>query len=409
MSPGAEPLGSRAESFWAALENADEHSAVAQVNEALDRGFAPEDVLLEVIAPAQRRVGVRWAENRLTVAQEHAATAVSDRAVTAVAAHPAARVPARLGRVAVACADGEWHTLPARLVAEVLRLRGWHVDFLGAHVATRHLVSHLHSTGPDAVALSCSLPVRLPVAHAAVTACRAAGVPVLAGGAGFGPGGRYARLLGADAWARQRPRRGRAPRGGHRAPVRAPPTAEEALPHLADREHVLVEEASRRLVDEVMAVLPERFPRSRECTGQPAGVHRGGPPPRRGVPGGRALHRRSGAVRGLHRVDGPDHGRPEPSRPGPVRGAGDHGRDLPRAAPRLGVHRRGTGRARPRTPFPLNGIHPGEGERVRSASAAEGRRGPPMSGGVRRRRLPGPPGVRSRPAAPAGPPPSAGC
>ncbi|MFH0249573.1 B12-binding domain-containing protein, partial [Streptomyces chitinivorans] len=189
------------EDFWTALENADERSAVAQVTEALDQGFAPEDVLLEVIAPAQRRVGVRWAENRLTVAQEHAATAVSDRAVTAVADHPAARVPARLGRAAVACADGEWHTLPARLVAEVLRLRGWHVDFLGAHVSARQLVSHLHSTGPDAVALSCSLPVRLPVAHAAVTACRAAGVPVLAGGAGFGPDGRYARLLGADAWA----------------------------------------------------------------------------------------------------------------------------------------------------------------------------------------------------------------
>ncbi|MGK5446278.1 cobalamin B12-binding domain-containing protein [Streptomyces radiopugnans] len=268
MSPGAEPLGSRAESFWAALENADEHSAVAQVDEALDRGFAPEDVLLEVIAPAQRRVGVRWAENRLTVAQEHAATAVSDRAVTAVAAHPAARVPARLGRVTVACADGEWHTLPARLVAEVLRLRGWHVDFLGAHVSTRHLVSHLHSTGPDAVALSCSLPVRLPVAHTAVTACRAAGVPVLAGGAGFGPGGRYARLLGADAWAGSA--RGAAERlaAGIAPPSALPPTAEEALPHLADREHALVEEASRRLVDEVMAVLPERFPRSRECTGR---------------------------------------------------------------------------------------------------------------------------------------------
>ncbi|WP_241524786.1 cobalamin B12-binding domain-containing protein [Streptomyces barkulensis] len=267
MSPGPESLGGRMEDFWAALENADERRAVDQVTEALDRGFAPEDVLLEIIAPAQRRVGVRWAENRLTVAQEHAATAVSDRAVTAVADHPAAQVPARLGRTVVACADGEWHTLPARLVAEVLRLRGWQVDFLGAHVSTRQLVPHLHSTGPDAVALSCSLPVRLPVAHTAVTACRAAGVPVLAGGAGFGPDGRYARLLGADAWAGSA--RGAAERlaAGIAPPSELPPTAEEALPHLADREHALVDEARGRLVDEVMAVLPERFPQLREYAG----------------------------------------------------------------------------------------------------------------------------------------------
>ncbi|GAA3633744.1 cobalamin-dependent protein [Streptomyces chitinivorans] len=268
MSPGTEALGSRMEDFWTALENADERSAVAQVTEALDQGFAPEDVLLEVIAPAQRRVGVRWAENRLTVAQEHAATAVSDRAVTAVADHPAARVPARLGRAAVACADGEWHTLPARLVAEVLRLRGWHVDFLGAHVSARQLVSHLHSTGPDAVALSCSLPVRLPVAHAAVTACRAAGVPVLAGGAGFGPDGRYARLLGADAWAGSARDAAERLAAGIAPPPALPPTAEEALPHLADREHALVDEARGRLVDDVMAVLPERFPQLREYAGR---------------------------------------------------------------------------------------------------------------------------------------------
>jgi len=51
------------------------------------------------------------------------------------------------------------------------------------------------------VALSCMLPTRLPRAHAAITACRAAGVPVIAGGQGFGPGGRYAQHLGADGWA----------------------------------------------------------------------------------------------------------------------------------------------------------------------------------------------------------------
>ncbi|XMN05392.1 B12-binding domain-containing protein [Streptomyces griseobrunneus] len=87
------------------------------------------------------------------------------------------------------------------LLSSVLTLRGWKVDFLGAQVPTPHLVAHLHSTGADAVALSSSIATRLPTAHTAITACQAVGVPVLAGGAAFGADGRYARLLGADAWA----------------------------------------------------------------------------------------------------------------------------------------------------------------------------------------------------------------
>jgi methylmalonyl-CoA mutase cobalamin-binding subunit len=105
------------------------------------------------------------------------------------------------GRITVACVDGEWHALPVRILGEMLRLDGWRVDFLGANVPGPHLVTHLHQTGPDAVALSCMLPIRLPRAHAAVAACRSAGVPVIAGGRGFGPDGRYAHRLGADAWA----------------------------------------------------------------------------------------------------------------------------------------------------------------------------------------------------------------
>src|SRR3712207_7094162 len=41
------------------------------------------------------------------------------------------------GHVVVACLDGEWHALAARIVAEVLRVHGWRVTFLGASVPAR--------------------------------------------------------------------------------------------------------------------------------------------------------------------------------------------------------------------------------------------------------------------------------
>ena len=188
-----------ADHFLRLVGDGDEYGAVEVVTDLLDDGVPPQRIMIDLIARTQSRVGELWAANEWSVAREHAATAISERALAAVSARITTR-PTR-GRITVACVDGEWHALPVRILAEMLRLDGWRADFLGANVPGPHLVTHLHQTGPDAVALSCMLPTRLPRAHAAVVACRAAGVPVIAGGRGFGPDGRYAAKLGADAWA----------------------------------------------------------------------------------------------------------------------------------------------------------------------------------------------------------------
>lgn len=188
-----------AEEFLRLAGDGDEYAAVDLVLSLLYAGMPAARIMTELIGRTQERVGELWAADEWSIAREHAAAGVSERAVFALAAHGTAR-PVR-GRVTVACAEGEWHGLPARMLAEILRLDGWRTDFLGASVPCSHLVTHLHQTGPDAVAISCTLATRLPGAHAAISACQAAGVPVIAGGRGFGPGGRYAERLGADAWA----------------------------------------------------------------------------------------------------------------------------------------------------------------------------------------------------------------
>lgn len=257
-------FGHLTQELWQAVAAGDEYLATEVVLDALEAGVDPESVLLDVIAAVQGKVGEEWAANRFTVAQEHAATAINERVVVALSLHPAARTagPAR-GRVTVACVDGEWHALPARILSEVLKLRGWHVDYLGAQVPTPHLIAHLHRTNCDVIALSSSIATRLPTAHAAITACQAAGVPVLVGGAAFGADGRYARLLGADAWAPDaraaaaRLARGTLPRP---QPVHQPV---DDLPHLADQEYALVVRSATSLVRKVFAGLEAAFPAMR--------------------------------------------------------------------------------------------------------------------------------------------------
>ncbi|WP_424217218.1 cobalamin B12-binding domain-containing protein (plasmid) [Streptomyces sp. BI20] len=248
--------------LWDAVAEGDEYAAGEVVLRALDAGTDPEAVLLDVIAVVQGRVGEEWAANRMNVAQEHAATAINERVIGALAAHPAARTTPTGGRITVACVDGEWHALPARLLAEVLRLRGRRVDYLGAHVPASHLIAHLHTTRADCVALSGSLATRLPTAHATITACQAVGVPVLVGGAAFGPDGRYADLLGADAWAPD----ARAAADRLRRPIPRPRpdhTRAEDLPHLADQEYTAVARDGSSLVRAVFTGLEEAYPAMR--------------------------------------------------------------------------------------------------------------------------------------------------
>ncbi|MFW3470122.1 cobalamin B12-binding domain-containing protein [Streptomyces microflavus] len=252
-----------ADLLWNALMAADEYTATGIVLRMLDEGADPERILLDVIARVQGRVGEEWAANRISVAQEHAATAINERAVAAVSVHPAARTTITRGRITVACVDGEWHGLPARLLAEVLKLRGWRVDYLGAQVPTPHLIAHLHNTRADAVALSSSIATRLPTAHAAITACQAIGVPVLVGGAAFGPDGRYAKLLGADAWA---PHARAAADHLAQGPLPGPQSDHQQfddLPHLADQEYTLVTRNNTSLVRQVFSALEDAYPAMR--------------------------------------------------------------------------------------------------------------------------------------------------
>ncbi|MDH2414445.1 B12-binding domain-containing protein [Nocardioides sp. CER19] len=259
------PAPPTAERLWDAVIAGDERAAVDTVVAALDDGADPEELLLDVIGAVQQRIGLAWADNTISVAQEHAATAINERVVASLAGR-LPRPQLDRGRVTVACVDGEWHALPARLLTEVLTLRGFRVDYLGAQVPTPHLITHLHRTSPDVVALSGSIPTRLPVAHATITACQSAGIPVMVGGAAFGPEGRYARLLGAQAWAPDaRAAADRLAAG----PLPRPQAAHQPiddLPHLADQEYTMVSRSSAALVRAVLAGLEERVPAMRDYT-----------------------------------------------------------------------------------------------------------------------------------------------
>jgi methanogenic corrinoid protein MtbC1 len=162
-------------------------------------GMPFDVVLFDVLAPVQRDVGSRWQAGDYLVAEEHAATATVETVVSLLVG--AFDQPAEGTHVVVAAAEGDYHSLPARLVAAHLAFLGYRLTFLGANVLAADLREYLEFEQPEALVISCAMTGHLLGARATVRAGHSAGTPVIVGGRGFGPTGEWADSVGADAWA----------------------------------------------------------------------------------------------------------------------------------------------------------------------------------------------------------------
>jgi signal transduction histidine kinase/methanogenic corrinoid protein MtbC1 len=201
-TPSSKGRAAAVDIFLGHVERGDREEAVRQAVAVVEGGGHLDEAVEGLLAPVQVEVGRRWETATWSVAQEHAATAIVDDALAAVGTcRP--QVPSR-GRVLVACVEGEWHTVPARMLAEQLRARGWSVTFLGGSMPADQLEGHLRQARPDALLLSCSVAMSLVGAARSIEAARRVQVPVLVGGRGFGDqavAARRASAVGADACA----------------------------------------------------------------------------------------------------------------------------------------------------------------------------------------------------------------
>jgi len=183
--------------FVVAAVAGDRRQAVRLAMAQLDRGVSASTVIHDVLAPAQREVGERWHRSELTTADEHVATGVTHGVLEALASLAPEASP-DMGPVVVACAETDWHALPAQMFAEDLRSRGVPVVFLGPSTPAADVASLLASRQASALGVSCNLPLSYIGTTRLVDSAHAQGVPVIAGGRALTP--HRARVLGADAW-----------------------------------------------------------------------------------------------------------------------------------------------------------------------------------------------------------------
>lgn len=136
-----------------ALDRFDETSA----DRALERMFveySPATVIADVVLPYLRDLGERWADDHVTVAQEHFASNFLHARLMGLARG----WDRGLGpRAILACAPGELHTLALICFGIALHRLGWRVTYLGASTPTGMLIPTAEQVQPELVVVSATV------------------------------------------------------------------------------------------------------------------------------------------------------------------------------------------------------------------------------------------------------------
>ena len=164
----------------------DEGGATKVVDDALAGGVSPEDLCLEVITDAMRRVGDAWGNGEASIAQEHQASVVTGRLVGRLAPLFTRRGRKR-GAVVLGTVAGDEHGLPVALLAGPLRGRGHRVVELGANTPPDAFAEAVRSASPVTAVGIFSALEREDAVRETVAAVRQAdpSAAIIVGGAGI--------------------------------------------------------------------------------------------------------------------------------------------------------------------------------------------------------------------------------
>ena len=174
----------------------------AMVQEALDSGLAPQDILNTMI-DAMSVVGDRFSRNEIFVPEMLISAKAMKKGVEVLKPHLASGSAGALGKVIIGTVAGDLHDIGKNLVAMMIESAGFEIIDLGVDVPVEKFLS-TYEENPDTKIIGCSalLTTTLPALEATVAAINAAPwrskVKVMVGGAPITQ--EFADKVGADAY-----------------------------------------------------------------------------------------------------------------------------------------------------------------------------------------------------------------
>ncbi len=186
--PDTKLLDETRERYTAAAARGEPNVAQSIIDDAISRGATPPEIYLSVLAPAQVILGELWHKGEINIAQEHLATAITMQMMDRQRQNAMPRTPRGL-RALVTPVEEDQHFVGARMIADLLIMDGWDVDFFWDATPLKDLAEYVQMRRVDLLALSATMIECLPNVAATVETIRRIEPPrpkIMLGGAAVG-------------------------------------------------------------------------------------------------------------------------------------------------------------------------------------------------------------------------------
>lgn len=162
------------------------------VQQLMDKEIEIKVLYTNLFQKSLYAVGELWEFNKITVAKEHLATAITEGLLTLT--YPRLFEAEHLQPVKkaiISCAANEYHQVGGKMVADMLEIHGWDAHFLGANTPLDHILEHIEEIRPDLVGLSLTVYFNMAALKKGVEAIRSNfnNLDIFIGGQAFRSGG----------------------------------------------------------------------------------------------------------------------------------------------------------------------------------------------------------------------------
>jgi len=162
------------------------------VQSLIDEGVEIKSLYSDLFQRSLYAVGELWEFNKISVAKEHLATAITEGLLNLT--YPMlfdAENRQSGSRVIISCTANEYHQVGGKMVADIFELNGWDAHFLGANTPVDHVLDYIQETKPDLVGLSLSVYFNIAALKTGIEAIRSNfhQLDLVIGGQAFRTGG----------------------------------------------------------------------------------------------------------------------------------------------------------------------------------------------------------------------------
>lgn len=188
--------------FFNALINMNKSKAVKLIQDIVDKEeVSIKDLYLNVFTNVLYEVGRYWAMRKITVGQEHFATAVTVYTMSLLYDNIFNSDEKEFKMIGV-CVDDELHEIGIRMVCDIFELSKWDTYYLGANVPHSSVLSELKRIKPDVLALSVTLASKVPACIELIGLVRKdyADIKIIVGGRPFNTDEDLWKKIGADGY-----------------------------------------------------------------------------------------------------------------------------------------------------------------------------------------------------------------